>query len=111
MQALLRMHALLHINEEEALSYTHSTSIQQAATMLYAQSHAPIIITLGANGVYFYDGMQAFTIPSPSVQVTDTIGAGDTHIGACPKTHEKGLANCPFLCQSASCKSCFTCRC
>ena len=50
--------------------------------MLYAQSHAPIIITLGANGVYFYDGMQAFTIPSPSVQVTDTIGAGDTHIGA-----------------------------
>ena len=82
MQALLRMHAILHINEEEALSYTHSTSIQQAATMLYAQSHAPIIITLGANGVYFYDGMQAFTIPSPSVQVTDTIGAGDTHIGA-----------------------------
>ena len=82
MQALLRMHAILHINEEEALSYTHSTSIQQAATMLYAQSHAPIIITLGANGVYFYDGMQAFTIPSPSVQVKDTIGAGDTHIGA-----------------------------
>lgn len=81
MEALFQLHAILHVNEEEALAYTKKATIEEAAASLYSLSQACVIITLGAKGCYFYDGKKAMRIPQTPVKVVDTIGAGDTHIG------------------------------
>ena len=41
-----------------------------------------MIITLGSEGVAYYDGSQVIKVPSYTVDVTDTTGAGDTFNGA-----------------------------
>ena len=82
MDRLFALHPILHLNEEEALSYTCKTVIQDAARSLYQLSNNTVIITLSKNGCYYYDGTQEAVIPGvPAVQI-DTIGAGDSHIGA-----------------------------
>ena len=82
MERIFRLHPVLHLNEEEALTYTGANSRSDAAQSLYQHSHNTVLITLGKNGCYFYDGTKEYTVPGvPAVQ-TDTIGAGDSHIGA-----------------------------
>lgn len=89
-----------HDGAEEALAHdgageTHMEEAQAAGTLaqkeqalkaaaraLYRRTKAPIIITLGAGGTYYHTGTTSGLIPAfPAVQ-TDTIGAGDSHIGA-----------------------------
>lgn len=41
-----------------------------------------LIITLGSEGVIFFDGKEIISVPSYEVSVTDTTGAGDTFNGA-----------------------------
>ena len=41
-----------------------------------------LIVTLGSNGVKYYDGNEMKHIPSYNVEVVDTTGAGDTFCGA-----------------------------
>jgi len=41
-----------------------------------------LILTEGANGVRFYDGNKMVHVPAPKVKVVDTVGAGDTFMGA-----------------------------
>lgn len=41
-----------------------------------------LIITLGSDGVAYYDGTEIVTVPSYKVEVKDTTGAGDTFNGA-----------------------------
>ena len=49
-----------------------------------------VIITLGAEGVYLKNGEDETTIPSNKVRAIDTIGAGDSHIGAIIAMRQKG---------------------
>lgn len=82
MERIFRLRPVLHLNEEEALTYTGQTIRSEAAKALYQRSQNTVLITLGKEGCYSYDGTQEYTIPGvPAVQ-TDTIGAGDSHIGA-----------------------------
>lgn len=79
---LYRLSPILHLNETEALTVSKKTSVSDAARFLYGETGNTVIITLGEKGCFYFDGTKEELIPStPTVQV-DTIGAGDSHIGA-----------------------------
>lgn len=80
-----RMAALspvLHLNEMEALTYTGKASVEEAAAALEEETNNTVIITLGSKGVYLREQKEGRIIPSQEAVVVDTIGAGDSHIGA-----------------------------
>ncbi|MFL0804397.1 MAG: adenosine kinase [Agarilytica sp.] len=72
---------LLFCNENEALNYTKTSSLEEACESLksIAKSFA---ITLGAKGALVFDGENHFTIDSHAVEAIDTNGAGDMFAGA-----------------------------
>lgn len=82
MARIYALNPVLHLNEAEALSFTGKDTLLDAAKYLNHNSNNAVIITLGKDGCYFYDGQKEQIIPGiPAVQI-DTIGAGDSHIGA-----------------------------
>lgn len=80
---MMALHPLLHINESESLQLSGEKNFRDAASCLQKQTQNTVIITLGAQGAYCLkaDG-SSFLVPSAACpQITDTIGAGDAHIG------------------------------
>ena len=82
MEQILSTHPILHLNEKEAMDYSKAEEIQEAIRVLYGQTGNLVIVTLGAEGTIYYDGQEMHTVPSVKAEVVDTIGAGDSHIGA-----------------------------
>lgn len=72
---------LLFCNRAEALKFTRSTSLEQAADRLRDKARA-FAITLGAEGALVFDGRESFTVAAPKVAAVDTNGAGDMFAGA-----------------------------
>lgn len=89
--AMLSLHPVLHLNEGESLSFTGETTVEAAARAIYRQTENAVIITLGEKGSYCYDGTDHFAEPVPTV-VRDTIGAGDSHMGAVISARRCGLS-------------------
>ncbi len=81
MEAMLSLHPVVHMNEGESLSFTGEGTVEKAARKIYEKTGNVVIITLGEKGSYCYDGEDHYAPPVPVV-VCDTIGAGDSHIGA-----------------------------
>ena len=72
---------LLFCNEAEALQWTASTRLEDAATRLRSIAHS-FAITLGAEGALVFDGRNTHRIAPHPVQAIDTNGAGDMFAGA-----------------------------
>jgi len=72
---------LLFCNEAEAIHFTRSANVQEAAQALraYANSFA---ITLGAEGALLWDGEKEIKVAAQKVQAIDSNGAGDLFAGA-----------------------------
>lgn len=81
MNRMFKLNCILHINEEEALSYTNSSDVEEAALKLYKKTSNNLVITLGAKGCLVYNQKSNYLEGYPGV-VVDTIGAGDCHAGA-----------------------------
>ena len=79
-------------------SYTGKEELKAAAEEIHRFTQNTVIVTLGADGCYYYDGEKEETIPGVPAEQLDTIGAGDSHIGAviaglqCGKTIEEAIA-------------------
>lgn len=82
MEQILSTHPVLHLNEKEAMDYSRAGDIEEALRILHGLTGSLVIVTLGAEGTAYYDGQEIRTIPSVKAAVVDTIGAGDSHIGA-----------------------------
>ncbi len=54
----------------------------QAAAALVAQGPRHVVVTAGAHGAALADPEGTYTIPGFKVQAVDTVGAGDTFVGA-----------------------------
>lgn len=89
-ERLWKLHPLLHLNAKEARMLSGRGSFKQAAERLFAKTQAPVIITCGEQGSMGFDGSRFFHAPAEPVKVTDTIGAGDAHAGACLHALENG---------------------
>lgn len=71
---------ILFCNEQEALLFTETTSLNQAKQKLkdYAKT---FVITLGEKGAMVYNGHDFYIIPAYKVNILDTVGAGDIFAG------------------------------
>jgi sugar/nucleoside kinase (ribokinase family) len=72
---------LLFCNEEEAMIYTGTNSVEEAREKL-KQVAKKFVITLGANGAMIYDGDTFIRIDPYRVLAVDTNGGGDMFSGA-----------------------------
>ena len=72
---------LLFCNEEEAINFTSSSTIEQAVEALkdYAKS---FVITRGAEGSLIYDGNKSIFVDGVKTKAINTNGAGDMFAGA-----------------------------
>lgn len=82
MAEVFKLHPILHLNQKEIMDFTSANTIEQGARAVYAKTKRPVIVTLGDQGSYCFDGQMDFYAPPVKTTVTDTIGAGDSHMGA-----------------------------
>ena len=90
LEAIYDQHPILHVNEVEALEFSGCKEIHQAVEGLYQRTGQLVIVTLGEKGAIAYDGnwYKAAGIPT---KVIDTVGAGDSHVGAFIAARLEGL--------------------
>ena len=90
LEAIYDLHPILHVNEVEALEFSGCKEIHQAVEGLYQRTGQLVIVTLGEKGAIAYDGnwYKAAGIPT---KVIDTVGAGDSHVGAFIAARLEGL--------------------
>lgn len=91
-ERLLALHPVLHINELEAKMMSGCEKADEAAVRIRERSGNTVIITLGSEGAYCLpkEG-EGFWTPGCPAKVADTIGAGDSHIGAVMAALSKGM--------------------
>ncbi len=96
---------LLFCNDEEALIFTGTSTINEARQKLQ-QVAKKFIITLGANGALIFDGDTFINIEPYKVEAIDTNGAGDMFSGAFLYgiTHQHSFAEAGKLASLASSK-------
>ena len=72
---------ILHLNEEEACSFTGTKSLQDALFQLHEKTGNDVIVTQGAEGASCIHQGKIHFVSGKKASVVDTIGAGDAHIG------------------------------
>lgn len=80
MNNILALKPILHLNIEEALSFTNSSNPLEAAKILVKETKNEVFITLGKDGVLHYH-RDAHIIPGIQTNVVNSTGAGDSHLG------------------------------
>lgn len=91
METLFLLNPILHLNEMEAKNYTEQKNLEDAIKKIYAKTNNIVVITLGEGGTLFYDGIKIKKIDAVKTKVVDTVGAGDSHIGAIIAGISKGM--------------------
>ncbi|MCT4488210.1 PfkB family carbohydrate kinase [Levilactobacillus parabrevis] len=82
LKGILTDHVIVHCNEDEiAQVMPEGDTLPAKARRIFDLTHSPVIITLGGQGTYYYDGKMEETLAAEQVSVVNTIGAGDTHCG------------------------------
>jgi len=73
----------MHLNDDEIKEYFSTEDVEMAMQKMYEMTDNTVIVTLGDKGAAWYDGVAIQHAPAVKVDtVVDTIGAGDSHIGA-----------------------------
>ena len=67
----------LFVNQDEAMSISKASSVEEACRWLAGRTNCPLIKT-GPEGALVWTGAQAQAVPSWLVEVVDTTGAGDS---------------------------------
>lgn len=63
LERVFALHPILHLNQKEITSYTGKEELKAAAEEIYRFTQNTVIVTLGADGCYYYDGEKEETIP------------------------------------------------
>ena len=90
LEAIYDLHPILHLNEAEAKAFSACEEITDAAKKLYQRTGQLVIVTLGENGALAYDG-KFYEVAGFPTKVLDTVGAGDSHLGAFLAASLQGL--------------------
>lgn len=90
MDRIFRLSPILHLNDDEALEYTGTDNLNEAAKKLNLLTDNSVIITSGANGAYYNDNNFLTHVEAYKTKQIDTIGAGDSHIGTVISCMSKG---------------------
>jgi len=73
---------ILTPNADEACRLANANDPVAAATQLFRQTNAPVLVTLGARGGLLIGSGGMEMLSAPTVKVVDTTGAGDAVNGA-----------------------------
>lgn len=79
---MLAMTEILVVNRNEAAVLAGTDDVETAGMRLYARGVANVVVTLGSEGVYYFDGHEGYFMESFKVYAVDAVGAGDTFCGA-----------------------------
>lgn len=80
-----------HLNDQEALSSTQCSSLEEAGFALARACSNAVVITAGAEGSHLFEGDRHIVVPTNAVSIVDTVGAGDAHLGALVAARTAGL--------------------
>jgi ribokinase len=89
---LLELGPILTPNETEAEMLSGESQAADSARSLSAQTGAPVIVTLGAEGAVLFDGKTVEHLPALLVEPVDTTGAGDALNGILAAELARGAA-------------------
>ncbi|MHB9295653.1 carbohydrate kinase [Pillotina sp. SPG140] len=81
MAALVPYADILKVSEEEMVILTGTTEVKKGAARLFEQGPAIVLISLGAQGAFYYCANGSGTLPAYDVPTVDTTGAGDAFLG------------------------------
>ena len=83
LKAVLALHPILHVNEDEARRFSGIDDLYAAAECIRARTGNTVVITLAEKGSYALPKESNTLLFAPAVptRIADTIGAGDSHIG------------------------------
>lgn len=99
MERMFKRHALLHLNDDEAMLYTKKDNLLDAMKYLYEKTGNTVIVTQGKDGASWIDEKGIHSMPTSVVEnVVDTIGAGDNHIGTIMACLYKGMNMTDAVC-------------
>lgn len=80
---LYKLSPIMHLNDDEIKEYFATEDVESAMYKMYDLTQNTVIVTLGPKGAAWYDGVAVQNVPAVKVEtVVDTIGAGDSHVGA-----------------------------
>ncbi|MBR5521340.1 MAG: carbohydrate kinase family protein [Oscillospiraceae bacterium] len=83
LERLFKLHPIMHLNDDEIAEYTGTKDLGDAMALLQALTGNTVIVTMGDQGAVWMESGEIYHIPAVEVDnVVDTIGAGDSHIGA-----------------------------
>ncbi len=68
------------------------TDERRMLRMLHGAGCQNVVITVGGEGSWGYDGRSFYTIPAYPTEVTSTVGAGDAYAAGCVAGLHKGLS-------------------
>lgn len=101
MKRLFALHPVIHLNEEEVCAYQgfadspaakeDGIMLEKGAAYLASLTGNTVIVTLGSKGTYYHSTEGCAYIPSIPANQIDTIGAGDSHVGAVIACRQKGM--------------------
>ena len=78
----LRTAHVVKMSEEELRLFSAATTLEHQAEEVHQLGMKWLLITLGARGTFVYDGQQMTIVPSISINMIDSTGAGDAFVGA-----------------------------
>lgn len=96
------LHPVWHLNDQEARAYTGCSSLEAAGLAIAQECGNAAVITAGAAGASVFADGSCTTVVAEPVDVVDSIGAGDAHLGALVAARAAGrtwkdalaIANC-----------------
>lgn len=94
-EKIARLNALCpvwHLNKQEALAFTGTSSLEAAGEALRAQAGNDVVITDGENGAVAFTEHGAVTVATDPIAPVDTVGAGDAHVGAVAALRAAGFS-------------------
>lgn len=90
---LLSPGVLIHCNEDEINAIIPGeSSLEVKCHQIFSKTQAPVIITLGERGAYFFAGDDSATVAPIQSKVVNTLGAGDTFCGGLIAGLAQGLS-------------------
>lgn len=81
-ERLVSLADLVKVSEEDLHWYHPGVDVAEVARAWASSGPSLVVVTLGADGCLLVRGDEQATVPARDVVVADTIGAGDTFMGA-----------------------------
>lgn len=81
-----------HLNDQEARAYTGHHALEAAGFALARACGNAVVVTAGADGAHVFEDGRHLHVPADPTEPVNTIGAGDTHLGALAAARAAGLS-------------------